>query len=89
MQIKGNYSLLASFLIVFFVVSPLFIANLIITAYGQSQILPFDIGDIATQNNATSTDNLSNTTLDQSDEVNPCNMPPCPPGQACIQSCPQ
>ncbi|MGD9535294.1 MAG: hypothetical protein AB7V56_16180 [Candidatus Nitrosocosmicus sp.] len=89
MQIKSNQFLLTSFLIVFIVVSPLFIASLLNTAYGQSQILPFDIGDIATQNNATSADNLSNTTLDQSDEVNPCNMPPCPPGQACIQSCPQ
>lgn len=89
MQIKSNQFLLKSLLTVFFVVSPLFIANLLSTAYGQSQILPFDIGDIATQNNSTSTDNLSNTTLDQSDKVNPCNMPPCPPGQACIQSCPQ
>ncbi|KAA2280378.1 transmembrane 9 family protein [Candidatus Nitrosocosmicus sp. SS] len=89
MQIKSNQFLLTFFLIVFFVFSPLFIANLISTAYGQSQIIPFDIGDIATKKYATSTDNLSNITLHQSDEVNPCNMPPCPPGQACIQSCPQ
>jgi hypothetical protein len=44
---------------------------------------------MATQNNITNSDSLSNTSLDQSGEVNPCIMPPCPPGQACIQSCPQ
>lgn len=89
MLIDRNHSLLTSFSIVFLIASFMFLANVLNTAYGQSQIIPFDLGDMATQNNITNSDSLSNTSLDQSGEVNPCIMPPCPPGQACIQSCPQ
>lgn len=47
----------------------------------------------------TSTTNLSNTTIMSEFESNtnnnnnlsfePCNMPPCPPGEMCIQVCPE
>jgi hypothetical protein len=90
MLINRNHFLFTSFLfVVFFVALSMFIANSLGTAYGQSQILPFEIGDIVTQKNITNPNNQSNITVDPSYEVNPCNMPPCPPGQACIQSCPQ
>lgn len=89
MFIKANEFLFACFSVVFFVASSMFTANLLNTAYGQDQNLPVDIGDIVTQNNITNLDNSSNMSMAQSDGANPCNMPPCPPGHACIQSCPQ
>ena len=60
-------------------------------ADGNDQLMPFDMKDMLgtgqTQNETAS--NSSNIVADDSQNpVTPCEMPPCPPGQACIQSCP-
>lgn len=89
MLIKGNQFLLTSFSFVLFVAAFLSTTNLLSTAYGQSKIFPFDAGNIVTQHNTSNPSNLSNLSVNEADEPNPCNMPPCPPGHACIQSCPQ
>lgn len=54
-------------------------------AYGQIDSLPFEIGDIIPPNETTDYNNSNSSIVDENDN---CDMPPCPPGQACIQSCP-
>jgi len=61
------------------------------TGSPKDQLMPFDIKNMfdagATQNETA--DNSSNiVTEDNQDNPVDCVMPPCPPGQACIQSCP-
>lgn len=69
-----------------------------IMAYGQSDTLPFEIGNIigidTKSNNMTSNDTFPTDTEniskeESSPEAGNCVMPPCPPGNACIQSCPE
>lgn len=66
--------------------------NISISAYGQTDFPPFEIGDIIGPNESTSQipNNTSDTTgnISPDTETDDCVMPPCPPGQACIQSCP-
>ncbi len=66
--------------------------NISIPAYGQTDFPPFEIGDIIGPNESTSlgTNNTSDTlgNFSPDTETDDCVMPPCPPGQACIQSCP-
>ncbi|HKU84205.1 MAG TPA: hypothetical protein VJP58_09200 [Candidatus Nitrosocosmicus sp.] len=45
----------------------------------------FDIGQLQ---NETSENSANVTTSDNPQDSGGCDMPPCPPGQACIQSCP-
>lgn len=57
----------------------------------KDQLKPFDIQEMLgggqTQNETA--DNSSNIVTDDiQDNPLDCEMPPCPPGQACIQSCP-
>jgi hypothetical protein len=63
-----------------------------IPAYGQNDFPPFEIGDIIGPNESTSqvTNNSSDTlgNFSPDTETDDCVMPPCPPGHACIQSCP-
>ena len=61
------------------------------TGSPKDQLMPFDIKDMfdagAAQNETA--ENSSNiVTEDNQDNPVDCEMPPCPPGQACIQSCP-
>ena len=61
------------------------------TSSPKDQLMPFDIKDMfdagAAQNETA--ENSSNiVTEDNQDNPVDCEMPPCPPGQACIQSCP-
>jgi len=69
-----------------------------IMAYGQSDTLPFEIGDIIgidtksknmTSNDTFLTDTENISKEESSAESENCVMPPCPPGNACIQSCPE
>lgn len=57
----------------------------------KDQLMPFDIKnlfDAGPAQNETA-DNSSNIVADDNQEsLTDCEMPPCPPGQACIQSCP-
>jgi hypothetical protein len=71
--------------------------DLSIFAYGPAELLqPLGVGDIISANKSASQDknNISDidsdiTGNDDTDhEIDNCVMPPCPPGQACIQSCP-
>jgi hypothetical protein len=62
--------------------------------YGQGDSLPFEIGDIPDasehmKNNNTSSNNSDSTNYEGNNQIISCEMPPCPPGQACIQSCPE
>lgn len=57
----------------------------------KDQLMPFDmkemLGTGQVQNDTTK--NSSNIDADDnSNKLTDCEMPPCPPGQACIQSCP-
>jgi hypothetical protein len=57
----------------------------------KSQLMPFDNQKIleSGQSQNETTKNSSNIVADDtSDQTTDCEMPPCPPGQACIQSCP-
>jgi hypothetical protein len=63
------------------------IGNLFNFAQGQSQVMPFEIGDNISQQNATSS-NLNGLDTGKVSDNLPCSLPRCPPGQACIQSCP-
>ncbi|MBA2267837.1 MAG: hypothetical protein H0W19_05805 [Nitrosopumilus sp.] len=57
----------------------------------KDQLLPFDMKDIfggGPGQNETSNNYSSTTVEDNSNKMTKCEMPPCPPGQACIQSCP-
>ncbi len=66
-----------------------------VVVYGQDDSLPFEIGDISgavseDANASASSSNASNSTNSELDgQAINCDMPPCPPGQACIQSCPE
>ena len=76
---------------IFIVAATLHLQNIKIMAYGQSDSLPFEIGDIIPPNqntSDTSNNNSNSTTGDDNDQQANCDMPPCPPGYACIQSCP-
>lgn len=86
-KIRGP--IISFFSLVMVVFAAFSLGGFYINAYGQSQILPFDINDIISQNE-TGSSNLSNpASVNNGGDNIPCNMPPCPPGQACIQSCPQ
>lgn len=61
--------------------------NIFSFAQAQSQVMPYETGDNISQDNATGS-NSSAAELDNGSNNLPCIMPPCPPGQACIQSCP-
>lgn len=67
-----------------------FIAEFSGTANAQEQVLPFSVGDMLSQNSTGSNNtNDTDTDMGSSDGTLPCDMPPCPPDQACIQSCPK
>lgn len=78
---------------VFVLVSTMHTPNIGRMAYGQGDSLPFEIGDISDNaehtNSSTTSNNSNSTNYEQNDEILNCEMPPCPPGQACIQSCPE
>ena len=61
------------------------------TVSAKDQIKPFDIQEMFGTGQAQNetAENSSNIVTDGNQD-NPldCEMPPCPPGQACIQSCP-
>jgi hypothetical protein len=63
-----------------------------ISAYGQPDFPPFEVDDILGPYESTSqvTKNLSEKlgNFNPDIETDDCEMPPCPPGHACIQSCP-
>jgi len=72
----------------FIIITILQSQNILNIASGQDNVLPFEIGDITGSNeniNDTSYNNSNSTLIEENDN---CVMPPCPPGQACIQSCP-
>ncbi len=57
----------------------------------KGQLMPFDNQNMLEprQSQNETTKNSSNIVADDSsDQTTDCEMPPCPPGQACIQSCP-
>jgi hypothetical protein len=57
----------------------------------KDQLMPFDMNDMTGTGQAQNqtANNSSNIVADGSqNQKTPCEMPPCPPGQACIQSCP-
>lgn len=63
-------------------------------AFGQNDSIPFEIGDISDSivnpaDNPSNNNNSNSTDYGQNDEIINCDMPPCPPGQVCIQSCPE
>ena len=71
--------------------------NLFVIAYGQAESLPpVGAGDIigGIESDGQEDNNISNSDTDITRnngtgiESNECVMPPCPPGHACIQSCP-
>ncbi len=73
------------------VIATLQLQTIKIMTFGQSDSIPFEIGDIAHPNqntNDTYLNNSNSTTGDDNDQQANCEMPPCPPGYACIQSCP-
>ena len=57
----------------------------------KDQLMPFDMNDMIGTGQAQNqtANNSSHIVADGSqNQIMPCEMPPCPPGQACIQSCP-
>lgn len=46
------------------------------------------VGKDNSNNNINSSNNNNSSNSSGSSNIEPCNMPPCPPGKACIQSCP-
>lgn len=88
---KANFSILS--LIVFIVLGTIQSFSIASIAYGQEDLLPFEIGEISESkeniNTNTSTNSSNSTNYEKNDEIINCEMPPCPPGQACIQSCPE
>jgi hypothetical protein len=87
------------FFTIVFAFGSLHLPNRTNLAYGQGDIVPFEIGDmigIESSSKMTSNDTLPNdsdTTSMPNENASPesenCVMPPCPPGHACIQSCPE
>jgi hypothetical protein len=56
----------------------------------KSQLMPFDnqkMLEPGQSQNETTKNSSSIVADDTSDQTTDCEMPPCPPGQACIQSC--
>ncbi|HKR74518.1 MAG TPA: hypothetical protein VJR94_10460 [Candidatus Nitrosocosmicus sp.] len=67
--------------------------NMIPYVFGQSESLPFEVGNFIEpgkeQDQISNNSFVSNsTTTEASERAENCVMPPCPPGHACIQSCP-
>ena len=57
----------------------------------KDQLMPLDMKEMlgTGQDQNETTKNSSNVVAeDNSNKLTDCEMPPCPPGQACIQSCP-
>lgn len=59
----------------------------------KDQLMPFDKQDIFETGQAQNETTKNSSTIglgagDNTDQITNCEMPPCPPGQACIQSCP-
>jgi hypothetical protein len=67
------------------------ISNIVL---GQSDTIPFELGNIIgseeelNQNPNGTTNDSSSTKNNSYEPKSDCVMPPCPPGYACIQSCP-
>jgi hypothetical protein len=61
--------------------------------YGKGDSFPIEIGEISDYseniNTNTSASNSNSSKHEENDEIINCDMPPCPPGQVCIQSCPE
>ncbi|MFI5425315.1 MAG: hypothetical protein ACHQXG_11055 [Nitrososphaerales archaeon] len=80
---------LSTFLASYFENNFLTVSASIVSA--KDQLMPFDLKDMVDVGQAqnVSTENSSDTgTYDDQENTVDCDMPPCPPGQACIQSCP-
>lgn len=61
------------------------------TGSTKDQLMPLDIKDMfgaGPAQNETEKNYSNIVTEDNQDSSIDCEMPPCPPGQACIQSCP-
>ncbi|MDN5844959.1 MAG: hypothetical protein L0H53_01640 [Candidatus Nitrosocosmicus sp.] len=60
------------------------------TVSSKDQLMPFDmeIFELGHSQNETVENSSNIVTDDTQDKTEDCEMPPCPPGQACIQSCP-
>ncbi len=61
------------------------------TVSPNDQLMPFDVKEMfeTGQPQNKTVENSSNMVIDDSqDKIEDCEMPPCPPGHACIQSCP-
>ncbi len=57
----------------------------------KDQLMPFDMKEMlgtGQAQNETANNSTNIVDDDSPNPVTPCEMPPCPPGQACIQSCP-
>ena len=60
-------------------------------AAAKDQLMPFEMEDMfgtGQGQNETSNNSTNIVADDSQNAITPCEMPPCPPGQACIQSCP-
>ena len=60
-------------------------------AAAKDQLMPFDMKDMfgtGQAQNETANNSTNIVADDSQNAIMPCEMPPCPPGQACIQSCP-
>ncbi len=65
------------------------------SGYEEDDMIPFEIGDVngsdigsmQITNSTVSDDSTTEFSNDNTPELG-CDMPPCPPGNACIQSCP-
>ena len=62
-------------------------------ADSKDQLMPFDMKEIfetgQPQNETTkNSSSIGVGAEENTDQIMNCEMPPCPPGQACIQSCP-
>jgi hypothetical protein len=65
------------------------IGNLLNFAQAQDEVTPFVIGDNLSLGNASDSNSTNlETEKSSSSDFLPCDMPLCPAGQACIQSCP-
>lgn len=88
---KANFTILS--VVVFIVLGIIQCFSISGMAYGQGDSLPFEIGEISesneNMNTNTSSDTSNSTSYGENNEIINCEMPPCPPGQACIQSCPE
>lgn len=67
--------------------------NIISSVFGQSENIPFEVGNFIEsgkeQRQISNNSYVLNSTLTEPSQPDEnCVMPPCPPGYACIQSCP-